>query len=115
MYQVIKLGKQEVPMSATAATAIYYKSVFNEDMLLNFGKPDADTMWIARLAFIMAMQGKGTDMKTLNEDAFIAWLDTFDPLDLYGVEESNLVIELFSKQQKTTVETKKKDAKQSGK
>ena len=115
MYQVITFANKEVPMSATAATAVYYKMVFNEDMLLNFGNPNADTMWIARLAFIMAMQGKGVNMKELNEDAFIAWLDTFDPLDMYGVEESNKVVELFSKQQKTTVAAKKKDAKQSGK
>ena len=110
MYQVVELGDKKVPMRASAATPVFYKNIFQEDVLRCFNDPDAPTEWIARLAYIMAKQGEGADMKLLNEDDFVAWLDTFDALDIFGVSENNKVIELFGKQQKTTVEEKKRPA-----
>lgn len=114
MYEVVRIGSKDVPMSATAATPIYYKTVFQEDLLSKFADDKADGEWFGRLAYIMAMQGANR-IKEASMDNFIEWLDTFDPLDIFGVEENNKVIELFAKQQKETATAKKKDAGQSGK
>lgn len=114
MYEIITLGAKDVPMTANAATPVYFKEIFQEDLLTKFGGADEDPVWMARLAFVMAMQGSGAEMDKVNGKKFIEWLEGFDPLDIYSVEASNKVVELFSKQQKTTAEAKKKSGKPNG-
>ena len=114
MYEVMRFGGKEVPMTATAATPVYYKTVFQDDVLAKFGNPDAEIDWVGKLAYIMAKQGAG-EIESASYDDFVKWLDKFDPLDIFGVEENNAVITLFGKQQKTTVDAKKKSVRQSAK
>lgn len=116
MYEVIRLGGRDVPMAATAATPVYYKTAFNDDLLMRFGGSDGDgdAGWIGRLAYIMAMQGAGADMKTVSEQGYVEWLDGFDPLDVFGVEESEKFVTLFGRQQEATVSPKKKAGERNG-
>lgn len=89
MYREIKIGDKTVPMLAMASVNVYYKRVFGEDPLIKQGGKEemsageAIDLYIG-MGFIMAKMAEGNreQMKKLNEDQFLDWLDSFDNADM---------------------------------
>lgn len=110
MYREIKIGNRTIPMSANGATPIRYRMVFNKDLISEFQKIEdnysiaMDT--ISELAFIMAKAGEKADMDKLNLNAYVDWLEQFEPFDI--TEASEEIIDLYMSNSKTTSEVKKK-------
>ena len=112
MYREIKVGEQSIPMKATAATALRYRHVFGQDLMTEFQKVENDTglgmSALQQLAFIMACAADPEkDMNRLNEEAYIEWLDNFEPLDFAEAAED--IIDLYAGNTKSLSEVKKKD------
>lgn len=108
MYKDVKMGSHTVPMVANAATVIRYRQIFKRDLLLLFGKGDKESDFTGELAFVMAMQAAKADMSKLNAESYIEWAEGFDALDLFSQETSDAIVDLFTSQQETIVEEKKK-------
>ena len=111
MYREIKIGGVSIPMKATAATALRYRHVFGQDLLTEFQTVGEDTALgmsaIQQLAFIMACAADPKkDMTKLNEEAYIEWLDNFEPLDFAEVAED--VVSLYVGNTESLSEVKKK-------
>lgn len=111
MYREILIGKESVPMKATGATPIRYRMVFKEDVLNEFATVGEnyglaiDT--ICKLAFIMAKSAEdNADLSKLNLDAYVEWLDRFEPFDITNAAES--VVDLYLGNSIGTSEVKKK-------
>lgn len=110
MYREIKIGEMSIPMKATAATALRYRHVFGQDLISELQKSEADTSLglstIQQLAFIMACAADpDKDMDKLNDEAFMKWLDKFEPLDLANATED--IVNLYMGNTKSTSEAKK--------
>lgn len=71
-----------VPMLANAATPIRYKMIFGKDLLSSAitADGDLDTEIVSKLAFLMSKQSAKVDLRALNEDEYIAWLEDFDSM-----------------------------------
>ena len=87
MYKEIKLSTptgetRTVPMLANAATPIRYKMIFGKDLLrsaiLDDGEIDAEI--VSKLAYLMSKQSAKVDLRTLNVEEYIAWLEDFDSM-----------------------------------
>lgn len=110
MYREITIGKESIPMKATAATPIRYRHVFKQDVLNEFtsvGDNSAlaiDT--ISQLAFIMAQSAAGADMSKLNEDVYVTWLEQFEPFDITNAADE--IVDLYVGSTEGTSEVKKK-------
>jgi hypothetical protein len=110
MYREITVGKESVPMKATAATPIRYRHVFKKDVLNELSTVGensglaVDT--ISQLAFIMAKAASGADMNKLNEDEYVAWLEQFEPFDITNASED--IVDLYVGNTKGMSEVKKK-------
>lgn len=114
MYKDVMIGDVSVPMIATASTVVWYKQIFKRDLLKLFHTPD-ETDFIGEMAYVMAMQGAKADMRSLNFDTYVAWMDQFTAIDLFGDKTQNEIIDLFIEQQKTSVAEKKKVDRPNGK
>jgi len=110
MYREIKIGQASVPMSANGATPIRYRMVFNKDLISEFQKVEnnyaiaIDT--ISELAFIMAKAGEKADMDKLNQNAYVAWLEQFEPFDITNAADA--IVDLYMGSSQTSSEVKKK-------
>ena len=89
MYNIVKIGEQQVPMLSMASVDYYYKNIFHEDpiKLQASDSRDIGTMlgFIERMAFVMAKFAECKDRKEmmkLNEDAFLDWADSFERNEL---------------------------------
>lgn len=87
MYKEIKLNTpngetRTVPMLANAATPIRYKMIFGKDLLHNVVSADGeiDIEIVSRLAFLMSKQSAKVDLRALNEEEYIEWLEDFDSM-----------------------------------
>lgn len=90
MYSVVKIGEQAVPMLAMASVDVFYKHIFREDPVKIQASADFDSATaidlFTKMAFVMAKYAElkaTSEMKKLNEDAFIDWLCQFDRSELY--------------------------------
>lgn len=101
MFKKIMMNGEELPILTTAATNVYYRQIFGEDAL---ALQSEGTMTIAqqvefaqKLMFVAAKQAEGQAltvagkassvrdyMRTIDEDAYIDWLDTVDFGDVNG-------------------------------
>lgn len=114
MYREIKVGEKSIPMLANGATPIRYRMVFGKDIMTEFDKVKDESGKsvdaISELAFIMAKaaeaQSEGKPMSNLNNEAFITWLEQFEPLDLTIAAES--IVDLYLGNEQTASEVKKK-------
>ena len=99
--------KRTVPMVANAATLIRYKQLFHSDLLSGMinseGNFDVDV--VSKLAFVMAKQAAKADMKALNMDQFIEWLEDFDSMAF--IENINEIVGIYSNSKENTSEEKK--------
>lgn len=88
--------KRTVPMVANAATLIRYKQLFNADLLSGMinaeGNFDVDV--VSKLAFVMAKQAAKADMKALNMNLYIEWLEEFDSMAF--IENINEIVGIYS-------------------
>lgn len=89
MYRVIKIGDKDVPMLAMSSVNIYYRRVFGVDPLVLLGKDEGMETGVAinlymGMGFIMAKMAERNreQMKKLNEDMYLDWLDNFDNADM---------------------------------
>ena len=108
MQKEIKIGEQMVPMRATAATAYRYRQTFHGDLLTELAKkkPEQENVeLIQRLAFIMAKSAEDANMNTLNEDAYIDWLEQYETVEL--IEALPQVIGLYMASKGSTSKAKK--------
>ena len=110
MYREIKIGKSTIPMSANGATPIRYRMVFKKDLISEFQRVGnnysvaIDT--VTELAFIMAKAGEKADMDKLNQNAYIAWLEEFEPFDI--TDAADEIVDLYMGNSQTSSEVKKK-------
>jgi len=86
MYAEIKIGDKVVPMLAMASIDVYYKEIFREDpvKLQLAGDESGLVEFVQRMGFVMAKFAElknRAEMKKLNEDAFLDWLDQFERTD----------------------------------
>lgn len=115
----LEIGKKKVKLLTTARTALYYKQIFNEDLLVfmlvraNSGEAtDAEAVDVAqKLCFIMAKQAEKSDMKQLNFDSYADWLDTMSQMDL--IRASFSIIEVYKENMAGLSTSKKKDGEPS--
>ncbi len=112
MYREIEIGDHTIPMSANGATPIRYRRVFGKDIIGEFQKVDENNNYsiaidsISELAFIMAKSGEKADMDKLNEEAYIDWLEQFEPFDI--TNSADEIVDLYMGNTKTSSEVKKK-------
>jgi len=71
-----------VPMLANAATPIRYKMIFGKDLLRSAVDEDGeiDAEIVSKLAYLMSKQSAKVDLRTLNTEEYIAWLEEFDSM-----------------------------------
>ena len=95
MYKEIVLkdingGDKKLSFLASASTAYRFNQVFHEDLMSKLTKmeTEADYSMADKLAYVMNAQAEGKDMKTLNYDSFLAWLDELESSEiLLHIEE----------------------------
>lgn len=106
MNKTIILDGREVKFSANGATPMLYKMAFQEDLLVVLQKGEEGIFEaLPKLAYIMAMQGEGR-MSNLGNADMIAWLSQFEALTIEMAGEE--LVDVFYKQQETSVDSKKK-------
>ena len=124
MYKEIKLytqdGEKTFGFLATGSTAIRYRQVFHQDLMVLLNKlqkidetDDVDTGIVDKLAFIMNAQAEKKDMNTLSSDDFINWVDQFDGAEL--VKNMDKIVGLYLGNKFSGASPKKGAARQSGK
>lgn len=90
----ITIEGREMVFVANAATPFRFRQVFKKDLLSILGNEkkaeEEGVEAVTELAYIMAMQAEKTDMKTLNEDSFIEWLEGFGPMAFVEAAEDIL-------------------------
>lgn len=107
MFNHVMIGDKEVEMVANAATPFRFKQIFHEDFLQLTSTQNNDGAAagiIIQLAYVMAMQAAGKDMKKLNEETFMAWLEEFEPNAM--VEALGDVMDVYSGTAKTAASPK---------
>lgn len=104
MKRTITIEGKEMEFAANAATPFRFRQVFKKDLLAVLGnekKAEEEGMeTIMQLAFIMAKQAEKADIATLNEEAFIEWLEGFGPMTFVNAAE-----EILNVYMETTVST----------
>lgn len=111
MYNVVKIGKKEVPMLSMASVDLYFKNIFHEDPVViqtNMETGDAIGFY-QRMGFVMAKFAEikeRKEMLKLTEDAYIDWLDGFERNDLLQALE--YIQQTYDGQQVTYSDAKKK-------
>ena len=94
MFNIVKIGTQEVPRLSMASVDYYYKNIFHEDPIklqVAEGNDAGDMItFIQKMGFVMAKFAELKDrkeMSKLNYDSFLEWADKFDRGDLFGALE----------------------------
>ena len=113
-------GEKSFKFLATGSTAIRYRQVFHQDMMVVLNKlqqletsDDVDTGVVDRLAYIMNMQAEKEDMNSLSNEGFIEWADQFDGIELF--RNMDKIVGLYLGNKSTGSTPKKAVARQSGK
>ena len=113
-------GDKTFKFLATGSTAIRYRQVFHQDLMVVLNKlqqleksDDVDTGVVDRLAYIMNMQAEKQDMNALNNDLFIGWADQFDGMELF--KNMDKIVGLYLGNKFSGSSQKKGAARQSGK
>jgi hypothetical protein len=109
-------SRKAFPFEANGATAILYRMVFHEDLMVtmnNLSGANMDTLVGAKLAYIMNAQSENTPTSRLSMDSFIHWAAGFDGMSL--IENLDALVALYIGNRAMTSETKKEDAQLTGK
>lgn len=111
MYNVVKIGDKDVPMMSMASVDIFYHNIFHSDPLKEQveAADGADSVgFLMRMGFVMAKYAECKDrkeMKKLNEDSYVEWLDQFDRPALYDAVAD--IQKTYEGQSTTDAEAKK--------
>lgn len=104
MYKEIKLNTpngetRTVPMLANAATPIRYKMIFGKDLLRSAISDDGeiDAEIVSKLAYLMSKQSAKVDLRTLNVEEYIAWLEDYDSMAFVNNAEEIFAVYIGSK------------------
>jgi hypothetical protein len=103
-------SKKLLPFEANGATPILYKNAFGEDLLMKINAMDKDhfdTLFGAKLAYVMARQAEGK-LTGLSFDDFIRFTGKFDGLSLF--EDTDKFFTLYLGNRMSTAKPKKEDA-----
>lgn len=117
MFNTIKIGEKEVAFMAYAGCDIFYRQIFHEDPTRIQFSEETDAAaainFFQRMGFVMAMcaEKSVTEMKKLNEDAFIDWMCQFDRMSLMNALPD--IRATYEGQMVTTSEAKKNTDPQS--
>ena len=84
---------------ASASTAYRYKQIFQEDLMSKMTnmEKELDYSLTDKLAYIMNAQAEGKDMKALNYDSFLEWLDKLESSEILLHAEEIMGLYLGSK------------------
>lgn len=87
MKRKITIGSKQTEVVVNAATPVFFRAVFGTDIYsLSMNLTDDNTGeaidTYSKLFFVMAMQAKKADLRNMNEDDYIAWLEKFLPMDM---------------------------------
>lgn len=113
MFKEIMLGDKTLKLLANGATPYRYKQVFHKDVMkVLFNQDEAEISEIAaELAYIMNAQAINAEdakksISTLNFDAFIKWLEDFEPLTFSMASDE--IYNVFTSGALTSQKSKKK-------
>lgn len=109
MEKTIHIGEKVVPLRANAATPIYYRNMFRDDLLTHLGGEEdgsVRTEVLMRLAFLEHMQATkdSRELRKIGEDQFLDWLEGFEWADV--VDAGSEAVDLWSGQSESTSEPK---------
>jgi len=120
MYAEIKLttsdgDERTVPMLATASTPIRYKMLYGKDLMTSIidQNGDFDLDVISKVAYLMANQAAKVDMRTLDQDKYLEWLDTWDSMTF--IDKSQEIFEIYLRSAENSSKAKKQGARLQGK
>lgn len=113
MERTILIGGGEVHLRANAATPIYYRNMFHDDLLAHLGEEESGgtrTEVLMRLCFVEHMQAmhEPKDLRRIGEEQFLAWLEHFEWSDL--VDAGAQAVEVWTGQSESTSTLKNAEA-----
>lgn len=117
MFDIVKIGEKEVPMLAMASVDVYYRNIFHEDPILlqtHEMNEGAAIVFYEQMGFVMAKFAelkKSSEMRKLNEDSYLEWLDQFTRIELITALPD--IMNVYNGQQVSTADAKKKDTEPS--
>lgn len=86
MKKKIYIGAKQTELAVNAATPLFFRSVFGKDIYslsLDLSDDTGEALdTFTRLCFIMCMQAKKEDVRSMGEDDFVAWLENYLPYDM---------------------------------
>ena len=122
----IEIGEKTFNFRSSAATELYYKQVFGEDLLVSLmnaseladidteniteeqaAKLTEQTTDMLKVGFVMAMQAEGAkavDFQTYTELDYFDWLDTIPRFEPDAVSQ---IIQIYTDGKATSVNAKK--------
>lgn len=107
MFGTVKIGEKEFEMVANAATPYRYNQIFHEDYMAQVtGKVETDPHdFFAKIGYVMAMQAtKKTDLSKLNFETYMAWLEQFEPADVFSAVDE--IADIYNGNNHTDVDPK---------
>ena len=109
MEKTVQIGDVNVPMKATAATALRYRQAFHRDLFSELNSKDVtDDTYVEicqRLAYVMAQSAQGNAL-SISEEGFLDWLEQYETLDLVNILPE--VVGIYSASKASTSKAKKK-------
>jgi len=116
MRKTLTVRDKEITFESSAITAIVYKKVFGEDLFSILGSDGTQASVainildkVQQLAFIMAKQAEGMDIKgliKLNELDYLFWLNDFEYTDMRSDEFVADLLSIWSGNLETSVKGK---------
>lgn len=119
MITTIRLGEKDVPMRASALTAVIYRSMFGKDLTVELNKMrktrennESGLDIFKQLAFVMNWQSLPRDtkiteaMKSLSIDDYYEWLDEVEEADFFEGDTLSAITSLWVNSQKSQIPLK---------
>ena len=112
MFDIVKIGEQEVPMLAMASVDVFYRNIFHEDPILVQARDQDEgsaILFFEQMGFVMAKYAelkKSSEMRKLNEESYIDWLCQFTRSDYISALPD--IMAVYNGQQVTESDAKKK-------
>lgn len=115
MYGEVKLlssqgEERTLALLATASTPIRFKQLFGQDLLGGIIKDgDFDLDVVSKLAYLMANQAAHTDLKTLDTNKYVDWLDDYDSMAFMNAAQD--VFNVYIRSEEKSSQAKKGPAR----
>lgn len=109
MKEKVNIGAKSVELAVNAATPLYFKAVFGQDIYrlsMDLGDDTGEAIDnFQKLAFIMNAQAKKDDVMSKTIEDYIAWLEKFLPMDIALAVPD--IADVYMRQTQPTVTPKK--------